>query len=555
MLEAKDGVEGLNVLRSENPDLIIADVLMPTMNGFEMVRRLRQDSRTAFVPVIFYSATFLEDETRAIARACGVSRVLAKPTAPEEVLRVVNEALTSPRRDVPLALVEGEAGIELVRVLNNRLYEKNEELLELTARLEQRIAERTTDLEAINQRLREQILQREKAEKELRQVQRLEAVGRLAGGVAHDFNNLLGVILGCANVVLGTLPPDHPAAKKVEMIRQAGGSAADLTRQLLAFSRQQMLQPRLLDLEEVVEKVRAMLHRLIGENIELKVSVQPSLGLVKADPGQIEQLLVNLTVNARDAMPRGGRLTIEVRDVELDDSYKNEHEPVIPGRYVMLAVEDTGCGMDRKTQARIFDPFFTTKELGKGTGLGLASVYGIVKQSGGYIWVYSEIGKGSVFKFYLPRVEPAAAPRVHLDTDGVTERGSETILLVEDSEPLRGIARESIEGLGYTVIEAGSGTEALQRAGEFDGPIHLLLSDVVMPEMSGRELAEQMVRQRPGIKVLFTSGYADEAIVQPGVLEPDNAFIPKPYSPRDLARKIREVLGEPNAGGVIQEDR
>ncbi|PYU64345.1 MAG: hypothetical protein DMG56_06560, partial [Acidobacteria bacterium] len=248
------------------------------------------------------------------------------------------------------------------------------------------------------------ITERKKMEEQRRLSQRMEAIGKLSGGVAHDFNNLLAVILGYSDVLLDALPPDHPAIRKIEMIRRAGASAVDLTRQLLAFSRQQMLQPRVLDLKEIVERTQALLRRLIGENIEFKISLDPSLGRVKADPGQIEQVLLNLVINARDAMPQGGRLTIEAHNVEMDDPYKGEHQVLIPGRYVVLGVQDTGCGMDRDTQSRIFEPFYTTKELGKGTGLGLATVYGIVKQSGGYIWVYSELNQGTLFKVYLPRV-------------------------------------------------------------------------------------------------------------------------------------------------------
>jgi PAS domain S-box-containing protein len=393
------------------------------------------------------------------------------------------------------------------------------------------------------------ITERKKMEEHHRLSQRMEAIGKLSGGVAHDFNNLLAVIMGCADVVLEALPPDHPAVKKVEMVRKAGASAADLTRQLLAFSRQQMLQPRVLDLKEIVERMQVLLSCLAGENIQFTISLEPSLGQVKADPGQIEQVLLNLAVNARDAMPQGGRLTIEARNVELDDSYKDEHQPVIPGRYVMLAVEDTGCGMDRETQSRIFDPFFTTKELGKGTGLGLATVYGIVKQSGGYIWVYSELGKGTIFKMYLPRVEQSAQPLEQKEQDQIIPLGCETILLAEDSESLREMAREYLESVGYTVLEAASGAAALQKAKDFDGTIHLLLTDVVMPEMSGPELASKMVSLRPGIKVIFTSGYTDDAMGRQGVLDPAVAFIQKPYRPKALARKIRETLGEPDQKG------
>ena len=388
------------------------------------------------------------------------------------------------------------------------------------------------------------ITERKKMEEQRRLSQRMEAIGKLSGGVAHDFNNLLAVILGCSDVLLDALPPDHPATRKIEMIRKAGASAVDLTRQLLAFSRQQMLQPRVLDLKETVERTQALLRRLIGENIEFTISLDPSLGRVKADPGQIEQVLLNLVINARDAMPQGGRLTIEACNVEMDDSYKGEHQVVIPGRYVVLGVQDTGCGMDRETQARIFEPFYTTKELGKGTGLGLATVYGIVKQSGGYIWVYSELNQGTLFKVYLPRVDESVQP-AKKEPEAVVLESCKTILLAEDSVSLREMAREYLASLGYVVLEAASGREALQKAKEFDGPIHLLLTDVVMPEMSGPELARHVMALRPEIKVIFTSGYTNDAIARQGVLDPAVAFIQKPYRPKALALKIQEVLAVP----------
>jgi PAS domain S-box-containing protein len=389
------------------------------------------------------------------------------------------------------------------------------------------------------------VSERKQLELQLRQAQKMEAIGRLAGSISHDFNNLLAVVLGYSDVVLDALPSDHPAVKKVEMIRKAGTSAADLTRQLLAFSRQQMVQPRVLNLKDIVEGTYRLLSRLIGEDIQVSISLEPSLGCVKADPGHIEQVLVNFIVNARDAMPQGGRLTIEARNVVLDGSYVDAHTPVIPGPYVMLAVEDEGCGMDRETQSRIFDPFFTTKELGKGTGLGLATVYGIVKQSGGYIWVYSELRKGTIFKVYLPRVEQRAQETEPTEPVQLIAQNCETILLAEDSASLREMTREYLKSVGYTVLEAASGAEALQKAKDFDGTIHLLLTDVVMPAMSGPDLARQIVLLRPRIKVILTSGYSDDAIARQGVLDPAVAFIQKPYRPKALARKIREVLGVP----------
>jgi len=387
------------------------------------------------------------------------------------------------------------------------------------------------------------ITARKKIEEQMRLSQRLESIGKLAGGVAHDFNNLLGVILGCCDTLDESFPADHPAAKKIKLIKQAGSSAADLTRQLLAFSRQQMLQPRVLDLKETLTHVQALLGRLIGEDITLKISIEPGIGNIKADPGQIEQVLVNLAVNARDAMAQGGRLTIQVRNVDLDESYRQEHQPVIPGPYVMLSVEDTGFGMDAKTQARIFDPFFTTKELGKGTGLGLATVYGIVKQSAGYIWVYSEVGHGTAFKLCFPRVNQTTPSEEHPSQERESLQGAETILVAEDSESLREICTEYLRSLGYKVMDAVSGKDALRQMNEFHGPIHLLITDIVMPEMSGPELANQIAIARPDIKVLFTSGYTDDVIARQGVLNSASAFIQKPYRPKALARKVREILG------------
>ena len=408
-----------------------------------------------------------------------------------------------------------------------------------------RVAERTAELENANRRLQEQMLEREKAQNELRQVQRLDAIGKLAGGVAHDFNNLLTVVLGAADVAIEELPLGHPIRRKLDLIRQASTSAANLTRQLLAFSRKQLLQPQVLDVKQIVNRTQHLLARLIGDNISMRISVEPSLGYICADPGQIEQVILNLVVNARDAMPKGGCLSIEARNADLDESYKQEHQQAIPGRYVVIAVEDSDCGMDTETQAKMFDPFFTTKEFGKGTGLGLATVYGIVKQSGGYIWVYSELGKGTIFKVYLPRTEQTPQQAAPSQTTQVTLRGCETILLAEDSESLREVAREYLESVGYTVLEAGSGAEVLQKAGDFAGKIHLLLTDVVMPEMSGPELVTRLVSLRPETKVIFTSGYTDDAVTRQGVFDPAVAFIQKPYRPKMLARKIREVLGNP----------
>jgi two-component system cell cycle sensor histidine kinase/response regulator CckA len=389
------------------------------------------------------------------------------------------------------------------------------------------------------------ITERKQLEEQFHQAQKMEAVGRLAGGVAHDFNNLLTAILGSADLVLDSLQPGVPEREEVEEIRKAAVRAADLTRQLLAFSRQQVIAPTVLNPNDVVANMDKLLRRLLGEDVELRAVLASDLASVKADPSQLEQVLLNLAVNARDAMPNGGKLTIETQNVELDQEYVRGHLSAQPGPYVMFAVSDTGVGMDAATQARIFEPFFTTKEKGKGTGLGLATVYGIVKQSGGWIWVYSEPGQGTTFKVYLPRVAEAAAPAAPSPAPPVSVRGSETVLVVEDDEMIRKLIHKVLKANGYTVLVAASGGDAERVAGQHDGPIHLLMTDVVMPGLNGREVARRLTAVRAGIRVLYLSGYTDDAIVHHGVLEPGVAFLQKPFSPTVLGRKVREVLDSP----------
>jgi signal transduction histidine kinase len=378
-------------------------------------------------------------------------------------------------------------------------------------------------------------------EEQFRQAQKMEAVGQLAGGIAHDFNNLLTAILGNTQLLLRDLPPGDAKRGDVEEIRKASERAASLTRQLLAYSRRQMLQPEVLDLNVVVAEMDKMLRRLIGEHIALVTSLAPDLGRVRADPNQIEQVIVNLAVNARDAMPEGGKLTIQTCNVELDDSFTQAHLGSVPGSYALLTVTDTGAGMDASVRAHLFEPFFTTKEVGKGTGLGLATVYGIVKQSGGYISVYSEPAHGTAFKIYLPRISPAPSSSVPQPKTGAA-RGSETILVVEDESAVLTLSRRALEAQGYVVLAASDGPAALRLVERHGGTIHLLVTDVVMPGLSGHELAGKLAVLRPGIRVLYMSGYPGDAVVQHGTLPEGSAFLQKPFSPDGLARKVRDVL-------------
>jgi PAS domain S-box-containing protein len=379
-------------------------------------------------------------------------------------------------------------------------------------------------------------------EDQFRQAQKMEAVGRLAGGVAHDFNNLLTVIMSYTEMLIEGMSPQDPRVEDLDQIRKAALAAASLTRQLLAFSRQQVIEPRLVNLSEIVSMSQKMLNRLIGDDIDVVTTLTSEPVAVLIDPGQLEQVIMNLAVNARDAMPQGGKLMLETAGVKMDAEFAQDHWADNPGRFAMLAVTDTGAGMDGPTLARIFEPFFTTKEIGKGTGLGLATVYGIVKQSNGFIRVESEPGKGTTFRIYLPLIDKPAERYRDRSEVARLERGTETILLTEDAAAVRVAARQILERLGYTVLEAPSGRDALTIAKKRTAPIHLLLTDVVMPEMSGRELTEQFVLLRPDAKVLYMSGYTDDSIVRHGILRPGIAYLQKPFSPDTLARKVREVL-------------
>ena len=413
----------------------------------------------------------------------------------------------------------------------------------ITVRISGRAVSSADEPADVLEAIAEDVTERRVLEDQFRQAQKMEAVGRLAGGIAHDFNNLLMVIGGYTEVVLSQLEPDHPLQAKAQAIQQASDRATTLTRQLLAFSRKQLLELKVVDVNAIVADMERLLRPLIGENVELVTKLAPDVGRTRADAGQLEQVLMNLVVNSKDAMPNGGRIVLQTQNMTLDDSYRREQTFIRPGKYVVLSVSDNGAGMSKETQSRIFEPFFTTKEKGKGTGLGLSTVYGIVKQSGGYVMVQSEPGSGTTFHIYLPRVEEALESHGAAPVSRTADGGSETILLVEDEESVRQLVRETLESRGYRVLEAENGQAGVEAAAAHQGTIDLIITDVVMPEMSGRELVQRLSETRPQAKVLYLSGYTEDAILSEGTIESGKAFLQKPFSLQSLSRKVREVLG------------
>jgi len=470
----------LAALRERRPDLIISDYSLPDMDGLKALQIAREFAPD--IPFIFVSGTIGEER-----------------------------AIESLKRGATDYVVKDRLG-SLISKVQRAMKE-----------VEERIAHR-------------------RLEEQLRQSQKMEAVGRLAGGIAHDFNNLITVINGYSQLILDRVKAGDPTRPDAEEILRAGERAAALTRQLLAFSRKQILAPTVLNLNRSVLEMERMLRRLIGEDIELVASLEPQLASVMADPGQIEQVILNLAVNARDAMPHGGKLTLETANATLDEGFVALHPGAQPGPCVVLSVTDTGVGMDAEVLSHLFEPFFTTKEKGKGTGLGLSTIYGIVKQSNGTIWVSSEPGRGATFTVYLPRFDTGARGSAAAGGPAAVRPGTEVVLLVEDSEDVRRFMEQFLARSGYSVLQAGSGDEALRRAEAHAGPIHLLLTDIVLPVMGGREIAHQVRAQRPGIKVLYTSGYTDRSGVENGILESGVAFLQKPFTAEELLRKIRETL-------------
>ncbi len=503
-----DGAEAWTALQQEDaPQLAILDWMMPGLDGVEVCRRARETSATKSSYIILLTAKG-EVNDLVSGMAAGANDYIAKPFHREELRARV------------------DAG---VRMLELRQAQADD-------RAERRRAEEA---------LRE-------SEERLRQAQKLEAIGQLAGGIAHDFNNLLTAILGYCQLSLRQLNESEPLHRNISEIKKAGERAASLTRQMLAFSRKQILQPKVFSLNSLVIDLSQMLRRLIPENIEFMTTLRPETGQIEADPGQIEQVLMNLVVNACDAMPEGGKLVIETANVDLEEELVSQYDSVQSGPHVMLKITDTGCGIAAETQEHIFEPFFTTKEVGKGTGLGLSTVYGIVKQSGGHLWVESEVGRGATFKIYLPLYVAAGEAQAEAAEPPPPQHGSETILLVEDETVIRNLVRTILKESGYKVLEAALASEALHICQEYGGPIHLMLTDVMMPQMSGKRLATALEEFRPEIAVLYMSGYTDDALAHHGVLDPNTPLLQKPFTPEVLSRKVREILDTTLSGNFAE---
>ncbi|HPM76008.1 MAG TPA: response regulator [bacterium] len=649
---AVNGAEALERLKNDTIDLIISDILMPVMDGFQLCQQVKTDDRLRTIPFIVYTATYTGPKDEEFARKLGANKFIIKPCEPEVILQHIDEVLAAAKQneDAPQEPLPQEGEIlklyneRLVRKLEQKMLEAEQELVTRQA-AEEALAQATQltrvghwywdlqtggikctkeiyrllglkentelkiddafryvhpeDKDALKKIIQEALHQkklyrfeyrhvradnsiawcdslgqpvvgpdgevvalhgaiqditerklaeehRQKLEEQLRHSQKMESIGRLAGGIAHDFNNLLQGILGFGEIMKEHLNDNDPLADYLGEILKAAKNAADLTKQLLAFSRKQIIVPKPIDLNKVIDRSRKMLSRLIGEDVNFAFIPGERLWKTKADPAQIDQILVNLSVNSRDAMPEGGKLTIETANIVMSEEDCRNHPGTIPGEFVMMAVSDTGCGMSKEVQERIFEPFFTTKDLGKGTGLGLSMVYGIVSQHGGFIYLYSELNEGTTFKIYLPRIAEAAEPAsAENDVETGPVIGTETILLVEDQNIVRQLSSVYLTKHGYRVLTAANGGEAFLKCENYEGDIHLLLTDVVLPNMNGKELYNRLARLRPGIKVVYMSGYTDDAIVHHGILDPGTFFLSKPFKMEELLRKVREALDAP----------
>ncbi len=648
-----NGADAFEQLKDTSFDLIVSDILMPVMDGFQLCRKVKADPALAHIPFIIYTATYTGPQDEEFARKIGADGFILKPCEPEVFLKAVQEVIKGVERTDLSPEPPAELEEEVLKLYNERLVRKLEQkMLQLEEEIEKRkeaeeilrageekyrilvenageaifvaqdgmlkfVNKKTEELSGytseellsapfetfIHPEDRALVLDRhversqgvevpsdyafrilrksgevrwvelnavavdwegkpatlnflrditgqkcaetekEKLQMQLAQAQKLESVGRLAGGVAHDFNNMLGVIIGHAELAMDELEPAHPVLADLTEIHKAARRSADLTNQLLAFARKQIVSPKVIDLNDNITGMLKMLRRLIGEDIDLVWKPGARLWPVKIDPAQIHQILANLCVNARDAIGGVGKLTIETGNGIIDEDYCAAHAEAVPGAHVMLAVTDTGRGMGTESLENLFEPFFTTKEVGEGTGLGLATVYGIVKQNNGFINVYSEPGQGATFKIYLPRTQESMPQEKASETSAVPQ-GSETVLLVEDEASILSLGKAVLERCGYTVLAARTPKEALALAGQHEGPIHLLVTDVVMPEMNGKELTARVKESLPDIRVLYMSGYTSNAIIHRGVFEEDVHFLPKPFSVNSLAAKVREVLDQ-----------
>ena len=552
---ADTGEAALHMLKSSHFDLVVSDIVMPGISGYDLCRRIKSELQST-TPVILL--TTLNDPLDIIrALECGADNFLTKPCDPTQLIERIRQALESTYREpdspsIPnsvtisfmgerFSVASGRKQIltllistfeDMVRT-NRELQRSRIALAEAKSRVEEHAHRQLELAENERKKLQEQLLQAHK----------MEAIGRLAGGVAHDFNNILTVIIGYGQALCEESESASVARQYAQEVLEAAQRAAGLTQQLLAFSRRQILQPRVLQLNTSVTNIEKMVRRLIGEHINLALNLDADLGHIKADPSQIEQVLMNLVVNARDAMPSGGNLIIETANICFDNSFAYSHEVDHPGSYVMLAVSDTGVGMDPDTKARIFDPFFTTKESGKGTGMGLSTVYGIVRQSGGNVSVYTEQGYGTTFKVYLPRVDDVIETNSSSAVP-VASGGSETVLVVEDDMAVRKLICEALQHHGYHVLQANDPDEALDLAGRHRDELALLVTDVVMPQMNGPQLRDKATLIKPDLKVLFMSGYTDTKLLGQGILSPQASFLQKPFTREVLARKVRQALDD-----------